>query len=684
MMVEMMVPVMGRAGIASGDHSMNPQITSAYLDSLGIKAGISGIATDLRTYRNEFDESNLSVIGQVNLRVGKKMLVKNMTTGQQEVVDTLVSPQGRPAEYFIYEGEAQGKVYTELLDKYHTVAQSDDDITAVWVSHRDETEENTGRNVRIFKLEKQFNTEKEEFDVVLTSYTAGGSEEGGWRFMEGITGNKHDRSVSLHGTTAFFDQTVAHDKIYDTLVASLTAQEKDTAKRFLEKFQQEVAIPDDIRRVMNEKEEAAIKKEILEQPDVMTGIGIYAQALAASVELSRKAYKGQSGGGELIDQNSQIIEEKRLEDFLLLAKYRQIISATESIETSAKHLVDLLPDMLQTEKDIAENTDITIPFIPAFMYVTIQEDNLNLLAPENSILPEESVQQKESHQLYASPVINNDTHPLVFVKTDRKAQVNLKSDLTEKDSTILGQQEMMTILFSSALHETVSFFKDYFLSIDSVQRITSFLESKRMIFPPVFEITTQADIQKEMIIHFIQFITNEIIKKSDFHLRKSQKKLVDRLHILASFRKYKDYIVGVDIVMQFLFVAEVIDYIKQVKYTDAVNVSAVWEEARERFFDMCVQVLHIDIKAEYDTQHKKREAIIEALYILLAYILKFVQKYKRYQLNRKAVKEENKSYSIEKLLHLHQTVQSQFPRTGLIYAYPILPALASNRHYMTQ
>lgn len=724
MMAEIAVPTTGRFGIASGDHSMNSQITSAYIDSMGEKAGVAGVAKDLRTYRREFDEGNLSVIGQVDLKVGKKMRVKNMLTGDEEIVDTLVSPQGRPAEYFMYEGEEEGKVYTELLDKYHAVAQSSDDITAVWVSHKDITEENVGRNVRIFKLEKK------DSDVVLTSYTAGGSKESGWRFMEGLIGKKRDRSSSLHGATAFFDQPVEHKKVYDILVDSLTAEEKVTSKRYLEKFQQETLISDDVRGMMNEQEEVRIKKEILEHPDVITGIGMYAQALSALVELSRKTYLKPDSGKDVRDQKEQeALDEKSAEGIVLLAKYRQLLSSLEQAGVSLDVPTDIQPTLKSFEKEQIDHVDI-LPLIPALIYFTQHLDDTDvtlheigvlavsektekvneLMSGKNTLLMQDPVGKPCSSDSQDLSPFRIEIKPLPFseagllyhkqgvVPLPGDNMVQIKSDRNSSDYVKTGGfgSEMENVVNFST-YEVLSFSEKAFISVDIAHVAELFLNYLSKSIPQLFENNGMDSIQSnEMILQFIQFITSNRNEKSDILTQKYQEKILQRLSILTSLVDHAKHIPHIDTIMTFLFFAAVADYTHHIsnhglagthesigKYMKLQEVFAVSDKDMESFYHMAGHILHIDFKTEYSYQ-QWRQIILDALFAFVQELLIFAAEYKDFQLNGSpAQKKQHTHFTIERLAYQSRLKnqfaqaqpvnQSRFPQTGLIYIYMLEP-----------
>jgi len=293
-----------RAGLSSGDHtnlssSMFIQLGGVAADRLGNRnKATSSIASDLRTYEGEFDLFGFNSISQVKLRVGKQKLVTNMLTGQKEVVDTLFSNEGVPAETWMYEGEAGGKVYSELLDKYHQVASSESDITSVWISHRGENKYNIGRNTRIYKLEKRND------DVVLTSYTTPGSESNMWDFIDNLSGKKHDRDSSLHGTTAIFSQNdeVSHKKIFNVLKESLEDEEIAKGGKYLQRFGEEIEISDDQRAKIAQQREDKIKEKLLENDDVKVGLSLLANAIVNTIlghakagTLAREKEQGSQG-----------------------------------------------------------------------------------------------------------------------------------------------------------------------------------------------------------------------------------------------------------------------------------------------------------------------------------------------------------------------------------------------------
>lgn len=281
-----------RMGVSSGDHSLgNAHILLNEIATAGLsnKSAIKQEARDLRTFTNEFDLSFLSVISQVDLQVQKSKKVKNMVTGKEEIVDTIVSPQGIPVETFTWEVEAGGNIYTEVVEKYRSVAKSPTDVNAVWVSFRPETAEKIGSNNRIYKLEKKGK------DVTLTSYTAGGSEESMWNFMDEISGVKYDRNDSLHSKTAFFsphEDNISHQKIYKTLLSSLTGEEQNISNFYLNKFQAELKINDQQRSEINKQKEEKfaqmLNKTMLENNvNNQTAFGILAQAIAYQVRENR-------------------------------------------------------------------------------------------------------------------------------------------------------------------------------------------------------------------------------------------------------------------------------------------------------------------------------------------------------------------------------------------------------------
>lgn len=710
MMAEIAAPMMGRFGIASGDHSMNSQITSAYIDSMGEKAGVDGVAKDLRTYRREFDEGNLSVIGQIELKVGKKIHVKNMLTGKEETVDTLVSPEGRPAEYFMYEGES--KVYKELLDKYHAVAESSDDVTALWVSHKEVTEENVGRNMRIFKLEKKGS------DVLLTSYTAGGCEESGWRFMESVSGKQHDRSTSLHDTTAFFDQTVEHKKVYDTLVISLTADEKAASQRYLEKFQQEIAVPDDVRRKLNEQEEETIKKEIQEHPDVITGIGMYAQALAASVELSRKAYRKQDlNNGVKERKDIHILDEKRAKGILLLAQYTQLLSSVRQVDASANSSAAIHPVKESSGKEQIDKADGLL-FVPALIYFAQYIDytdaaslkNEPVVASEKTgevndlvlqkyiLLKEEPMKQQVPFgiDMEPLPVLDGD---LSYQKQDGAAlfddhMVQIRSDRNSPNDIHIGSKDKQRqSVVDFLIHEALPFSEKASMPVDIAQTAELLVASLQIAIPQLFESTHVDFIQRSgMVLQFIQLITSRITEKSDSHTQKDEDKLLQRFSLLTSLADRARSIPHIDTIITFLFFAAVADYRHQTSEYGLASVQDVFslsDEDMEKFYEMAGYILHIDFKAEYSYQYW-REIMLEALFVFVQELLLFAAEYKNFQRNGdQAQKKQHNQYTIEKLVHQSQLInrfarvkpvkQSGFPQVGLIYAYmPELLPLAGN------
>lgn len=302
-MMEAFGPAPMRAGLASGDHtslssSMYIHLGSIAVDRLGEKnKAASSIASDIRTYEGEFDPFGFNSISQIRLKVGKNQMVTNRVTGREEVVDTLLSAEGEPAETWIYEGEAGGRVYTELLDKYHKVAESSDDVTAVWVSNREENDHNVGKNSRIYKLEKK------DQEVVLTSYTVPGSEESMWDFMDILTNKQHERKGSLHGTTAFFsqDKGASHEKIYAVLSESLKSDELKKGEKYLQRFREELEISDDDRDNIARLKEDRIKVKLLENEDVKTGLALMANAIVNTI------LGGQEQKSRQDDQNTNII-----------------------------------------------------------------------------------------------------------------------------------------------------------------------------------------------------------------------------------------------------------------------------------------------------------------------------------------------------------------------------------------
>lgn len=284
-----------RIGVSSGDHSLRSQhviINEIATNGLTDKTAVENESRDLRTFHDEFDLSSLSVISQVNLKVAKDKQVKNMLTGQEESVDTIISSDGKPVETWIWEGEREGQIYKEVLDKYHAVAKSPKDVTALWISFRPEDRENKGSNNRIYKLEKKGE------DVILTSYTAGGSRDSMWNLLDNISGTKHDKSNSLHGQTAFFHQgkeILTNQKIFDALKSSLTPQEQYGSSFYLNKFSRELDIDDASREKINNEKESRfaemINKKMIEYgTNHQIAFGLVVQAIAYEVREKRDKF----------------------------------------------------------------------------------------------------------------------------------------------------------------------------------------------------------------------------------------------------------------------------------------------------------------------------------------------------------------------------------------------------------
>lgn len=369
MIAEMLqsVPLAVRPGLSSDNHQSfgsqaSIELGQMMVDRLGEKEGASALSTNIRTYKDEFHPSQFLVISQVSLGVGKGVKVENKLKGQEEVVDTIFSAQGEPAETWLWEGEAGGKVYQEVLDIYHTVASSNEDMTAVWVSYRGETERNTGQNVRIYKLEKK------RGDAVLTSYTAGGSESSMWNFMDNITGGKYNRSSSLSGTAAFFNpEKINHQKVFNTLVSSLDDQEMAKSKDILQRFSSEMHMSDEERTLLNAQKEEAIKKqleeEMLTNEDVKTAYALVAQAVAASVE-ETQTNRNQPKYNSLDSDTTSLVEVERrqttVEKKPLETEVEGIKEANQPIDTEifSREVVDEVKREEQDQERKADREEI--------------------------------------------------------------------------------------------------------------------------------------------------------------------------------------------------------------------------------------------------------------------------------------------------------------------------------------
>src|SRR3990167_567520 len=234
-------------GVGTGSHQLNTELGSIVIGRLGdADKAVTSMARDMRTYVDEFS-FDASVINQVKLKVGKNVRVIDKVTGIESDVDTLLSPEGEPAEIWIWEGEEDGRVYRELINKYHEIAQTSADTTAVWVSFRPETDETKGQNNRIYKAEKQGG------EVLLTSYTVGGSKESMHRFLSDLSQSSSLPDDDLLKNTVFFhpkEDDIGHGKIFDSLTRTLSVGEQIAYTPHLEKFHKELAISDSERRLI--------------------------------------------------------------------------------------------------------------------------------------------------------------------------------------------------------------------------------------------------------------------------------------------------------------------------------------------------------------------------------------------------------------------------------------------------
>ncbi len=280
-MTETLIPtiasmIIGQGGVDSPCSYSSVSARASFLrmsENAGLEKALSAQALDLATAKSELID--LEPIGMTNYEV-RIARYKDKLTGETVEKKTLVSPDfnGEPIGVWTDAGEYGGtkEEYQRVVGRANELAEKKGDAAMFWVSPGKEDSKNPLPH-------RAYLWVKKGDEVTAYSYSLSGSRKTLEGMMEKLGGGKLDKPLE--------DQTIiseadafSHARIFAAFSSSLSPNEAARSKDFLERFEAEARLPDEVRRERLRIYKETYEKELRQRyeselrkilPDVVQG-----------------------------------------------------------------------------------------------------------------------------------------------------------------------------------------------------------------------------------------------------------------------------------------------------------------------------------------------------------------------------------------------------------------------------
>lgn len=220
---------------------------------------VTAMAFDAATASSEIGGN---VIGMYRLKV-KEVEYEDKITGELVRETTLVSPDfnDEPVGIWTDAGEyGTGTVadYRRIVSRARNLANSNTDTSMFWVSPgSDESHEVTPHRAYLWV--------KKDDEVTAYSYSLSGKKENLLKLMDNLDSGKADTKEPIYDRTIIKKDThLTHEDVFEAFTKSLSYEDLDKSKAFVNQFRQEVEMPDTVRDKGLEENQKKYEKKIRE------------------------------------------------------------------------------------------------------------------------------------------------------------------------------------------------------------------------------------------------------------------------------------------------------------------------------------------------------------------------------------------------------------------------------------